>query len=105
MARDSRWLIVAVIWFLMFTGTWRVTVRLKDAIAFGRLDPVFSRLIRRLQFFRWTALLFVGGWLLTYFLAHPFQDGVWWVTGTAMLLVLFAITDALRALATLKNKS
>ncbi|SRR6266571_2393874 len=100
---DPRWLIAALLLFFTFGGTWRTVVRIKDAIAFGRLDPSFNKLRRRLQVYRWMGLLFVGGSLFQYWYSYPFPNLMWLFVGLWTLLGIARIGEGLRALDTLKK--
>jgi hypothetical protein len=103
MQHDSRWLFAALLWIFMFTGLWRTVVRLKDAVAFGLLDPKHTKLLRSLQLSRWCSLLLGGGSMLVYWLAHPFQNGVWWILGSSIFYILFTWREAFSILESLKK--
>lgn len=99
-ARDIRWVIVALLFFFSsFGGLWRTAARLKDGIAADRLPAGPARmLLTEVQFVRYASLLLTVGGICAYFYPRAFQSGVWWLAGLWVFLAVALASQGLTLL-------
>ena len=102
--RDTRWLIIAGIFFLGFGGSYKRLKLCNEAIAFGELDPSARKFCVTIKRVYWLSLVFAVVCLFKYWYPIPFTNLMWGLACIWIFFVIAKIGEGKSIFEKLKNK-
>lgn len=94
--RDSRWLIMAAIFFLGFGGTWIKVKQCNNALAFSQYDHRIHKFAVSIKRVHWLSLFFSGVCFFKYWYPLPFTSLMWALAGGWLFFVINKIAEGNR---------